>query len=938
MDSGSSEDYGDLRVVGCRCSLFNDPEKSLEINSGRMLVPWANDSSVTIDRFDCRGYLQDVGEYDADSIVQRLRSQTAEDADLEEMCNYERYLELQTDIHDMAVVQESNADNEPEGSRGKYSTVGFSYYQTESEKHVIMQDLADAKVASFVPDQNEPQKDHECEPYVCPPDLVLPSGMVLPDFERQAAIIEKTAVFIARNNAQMEIVLKTKQSRNPQFSFLNYDNRLNPFYKELVKLIKSGRYIPRQRPLSNAGRPTDTDVGANADEPYEIKLPKIDISETAYASLINRFKKPTGDRQVFSSQIGRAIISLWLSLNHGSAKNLESDGKRPTPDIQGSTSGVEMVETRDSSESLLMSEADYERCYQEYYRYYYSHYYTHFSKSDAIESAGESYLVAESARAAATAASAAVNAMRQSHLASRSSSMSPPSDLRGIIDKMAEYVARNGEEFQEVVRRQKQNDARFAFLQTGHIHHDYYLAKKKEYVTKARPSGKSGMKSPNTENNQDCKHATSKQENDSPTVARNKSISFRLIKSVSSSRLKGMEESISSSTANCDDPSILRASSCSVLPGMSNYSSASDSEDENRNESSHSSPLSNAHDEESMERTLTTVLEVPTVSLINGSRWGIASTSPPPREPPKTPRSPIDDTPISVFPTISNGASKGITGSILTPEEIARDIQSMEEQARLQLERRKRAALFAAKLRQSKLRKVEREVEEGKRSRASNHLTLSPPQSAILKPVTAAPPPPPSSVPAAVAHAVVEQLKTQRERALEAAAVADVERKRLVVYNIHLGNPYYRPTKVVFLLIYRRIASREVHRQPTPGVDIGPPHHLTTALCALGAVVAGAKDDILDPFLAIGDGVTAENTIRREVDVFDFFLLYQLCSNGSVAWRELHGVDKVHCISKFGEDVYMAQLSMGVEAAAHSRFQLSGDYVDGKGWRVLSRS
>lgn len=74
---------------------------------------------------------------------------------------------------------------------------------------------------------------------------------------------------------------------------------------------------------------------------------------------------------------------------------------------------------------------------------------------------------------------------------------------------MAEYVARNGEEFQEVVKKQKQNDARFAFLQVGHIHHDYYLAKKKEFVTKARLSERTGMRSPNIEvdRNRESTHA-----------------------------------------------------------------------------------------------------------------------------------------------------------------------------------------------------------------------------------------------------------------------------------------------------------------------------------------------------------------------------------------------------------------------------------------------
>lgn len=53
MDSSRLEGYGDLRVVGCRCSLFNDPEKSQEINSGKLLVPWANNSDLTIDRWVC---------------------------------------------------------------------------------------------------------------------------------------------------------------------------------------------------------------------------------------------------------------------------------------------------------------------------------------------------------------------------------------------------------------------------------------------------------------------------------------------------------------------------------------------------------------------------------------------------------------------------------------------------------------------------------------------------------------------------------------------------------------------------------------------------------------------------------------------------------------------------------------------------------------------
>ena len=48
----------------------------------------------------------------------------------------------------------------------------------------------------------------------------------------------------------MEIVLKAKQSGNPQFDFLNYGNWLNPYYRFMIKEIKSGRYTPMPAPVS----------------------------------------------------------------------------------------------------------------------------------------------------------------------------------------------------------------------------------------------------------------------------------------------------------------------------------------------------------------------------------------------------------------------------------------------------------------------------------------------------------------------------------------------------------------------------------------------------------------------------------------------------------------------------------------------------------------
>lgn len=57
----------------------------------------------------------------------------------------------------------------------------------------------------------------------------------------------------------------------------------------------------------------------------------------------------------------------------------------------------------------------------------------------------------------------------------------PPSpDLQPIIDKMADYVARNGPEFELVVGRK--NDERFSFIKPENIHFAYYEYKKNMFI------------------------------------------------------------------------------------------------------------------------------------------------------------------------------------------------------------------------------------------------------------------------------------------------------------------------------------------------------------------------------------------------------------------------------------------------------------------------
>ncbi|KAL7061929.1 hypothetical protein AAHC03_0783 [Spirometra sp. Aus1] len=611
-----------LQVTGYKCTLFDDPEKYLDISLGNLLVPALSDPSLLIDRYDCRGYLQDFSDYDADNVVRRSNLQTEEDAALEELCDYERYLELEVDVHEVATLQEEDAKRECEAARSSYTAVDFTYEAEDAGSQREL-DVDRPKSAS----DNIPPKPEESDsdmtssartsdnaPYVCPPELVLPPYMVLPQSDRQAAIIERTAVFIARNSTQMEIVLKAKQASNSQFQFLNYDSELNPFYKELVKLIKAGRYFPkiRQLPETNSfagDGQTDPINSVSTDEPYQLKLPKVDISNTAYASLINRFKKSNEDKLAASSPTSSAAADSPKDAASPASHSQSGEECRNSTSGHDKSASSEKPSSVDkdlatSSKSSTVtngfSALDYEQCYQNYYKHYYAYYYIQLARSRVgskkitsdLGPEESASLVQEAAKAAASAASSAVNAIHQS-------SNSPSVEQRVIIDKMAEYVARNGEEFEEIVKNQKKGDPRLAFLRPGHLFHAYYQSKKAEIMgrkTKRSPTKQSSSEKPAVGSPKSGQAPTAtKSTNDSVSSKKTSmtAISFRLSKSASSGRLKGLAgesepltNAADSNSSNSEpkgdrplSPSIRLSGSCSLLPGMNSYSSDSEGEE-----------------------------------------------------------------------------------------------------------------------------------------------------------------------------------------------------------------------------------------------------------------------------------------------------------------------------------------------------------------------
>ena len=74
---------------------------------------------------------------------------------------------------------------------------------------------------------------------------VLSWFILQPATNKLHSIIEKTATFIVRQGAQMEIIIKAKQKFNPFFSFLDYGDALNPYYRHILHMLSTGAYVPR---------------------------------------------------------------------------------------------------------------------------------------------------------------------------------------------------------------------------------------------------------------------------------------------------------------------------------------------------------------------------------------------------------------------------------------------------------------------------------------------------------------------------------------------------------------------------------------------------------------------------------------------------------------------------------------------------------------------
>nr|XP_006812803.1 PREDICTED: splicing factor, suppressor of white-apricot homolog [Saccoglossus kowalevskii] len=486
------EEVDELFVFGYAAKLFRDDEKALYIERGKHLIPWTGDESLMIDRYDGRGYLHDLSDYDVDAWnVEHQLSE--EESRIETLCDEERYLALHTDLLEEQHRQEEELKRLNEAiasSESEYSAVGFSYDalpSSSSSSYAVDTYDPTQPTDDYEDEANKENQEKEStsvpdeEPFVPPNGLEIPQDVEVPATAKTHAIIAKTALFVSKNGTQMEIILKTKQANNSQFGFLSFDHYLNPYYKTVLKCIRSGKYtyIPQasedksdelDKEKDNHRKSKDDDASTEDEES------DADGSGYLHPSLLGS-KKTKSPKKTDAPPwpIGTLYpLHPLTGLGEGSLMGPFGPIIPPPPMITSTAnnSGTTPAILAPPLPPFLHVAHD-GSCVPPL-------------PPPADRVTVPTFSQASAGLTALTAAPPPPPPPDEPDDLSTSSSSSipaivpPPPDVQPIIDKMAKYVAKNGADFEATVRAKA--DSRFEFLLPWHSYHAYYEYKKKLFI------------------------------------------------------------------------------------------------------------------------------------------------------------------------------------------------------------------------------------------------------------------------------------------------------------------------------------------------------------------------------------------------------------------------------------------------------------------------
>ncbi|WCJ32960.1 SWAP (Suppressor-of-White-APricot)/surp domain-containing protein [Euphorbia peplus] len=401
----------DLEVVGRHALLFDDDAMAAFVNSATALVDW---NSLSIDRYDVRHLLSAPPP----PRTRRLHRHSDDDA-LETDLDLERYLDLSSQSDEQDLGNEEENVN-PNG----YKAVAFSYGTTSGSNDQKNTDVESGFIPSFAV-----------------PEHLLQH---LPPTEKLHQIIARTALFVSKHGGQSEIVLRVKQGDNPTFGFLLPEHNLHPYFRFLVEhkeLLRSdidGKSIEEENKIDSGLDQTGGVGGA------------LSLLGSVYGSGEDE-EAATEDALALTEKVSEAsaVNADNVTASHGSEEKNSSNvpGKddilfRPSfPALKERSHVIKRNRSINGVKSVS----------------------TEGEKTD-----GYMDTVSSTVDKLQPSASSKGFKVEQSIL-------EPPADMKRVVDKIVEFIQRNGKEFEAVLVQQDTKHGRFPFLLPSNQFHPYYL-------------------------------------------------------------------------------------------------------------------------------------------------------------------------------------------------------------------------------------------------------------------------------------------------------------------------------------------------------------------------------------------------------------------------------------------------------------------------------
>ncbi|XP_043482392.1 splicing factor, suppressor of white-apricot homolog isoform X2 [Leptopilina heterotoma] len=484
VDSGilrkktTEEEPQELLVFGYSCKLFRDDEKAKMIDQGKHLIPWMGDNTLKIDRYDGRGALGDLRVYEPPPGGFDQRTFLTEDEyKIEQLCDEERYRSLYKSDADENLYHEEEMKRLQQAldSENSYGQVAYNYNENEENQKATCDDSQSPK-----PSEGSQEDD---QAFIIPPELNVPPDMTVPDTQKLHAIITKTALFISRQGGQMEVLIKAKQANNPQFAFLSVDGALHPYYKLVLEAIKSEQYNPEkqsEKEESEADQQNDNDDedDEDDDEPY------------LHPSLAPSFAKVEAAPSIPSIAYKPSADCAYSMLVNRITGKPPPSKVPPQPEVPAPPLPISGYYQGMPPQHPYFSQGypPYPVAPQQYSHgpviYGANGHTNNPSQISAppIPSSSDANLVQTPLKEPPSLVPYGPTPPKP---LSRPSFIVPPAEIQIIIDKMASYVAKNGRDFEAIVKNK--GDPRFNFLELSHQYHGYYAHKLTIYEGAVNP-------------------------------------------------------------------------------------------------------------------------------------------------------------------------------------------------------------------------------------------------------------------------------------------------------------------------------------------------------------------------------------------------------------------------------------------------------------------